>query len=68
MQNAEQASVFLQVDNDNDRDNVFQQAVDAAHMMWETGGEFTVNDLGDFDPERERERLNLSCAAVVVGS
>ena len=36
--------------------------------MWETGGEFTVYDLGDFEPERERERLNLSCAAVVVGS
>ena len=35
--------------------------------MWETGGG-TVYDLGDFDPERERERLNLSCAAVVVGS
>ena len=44
------ASVFLQVDNDDDRDNVFQQAVDAAHMMWETGGEFTVYDLGDFTP------------------
>ena len=68
LRNAEQASVLLQVDNDDDRDNVFQQAVDAAHMMWETGGEFTVYDLGDFDPEQERERLNLSCAAVVVGS
>jgi len=68
LRNAEQDSVFLQVDNDDDRDNVFQHAVEAAQMMWETGGEFTVYDLGDFDPEREHERLNLSCAAVVVGS
>ena len=29
LRNAVQASVLLQVDNDDDRDNVFQQAIDA---------------------------------------
>jgi hypothetical protein len=68
LRNADRASVFLQVDNDDDRDNVFQQAVEAAQMMLETRGELAVYDLGYFDPEQEDERLDLCCAAVVVGS
>jgi len=68
LRNLDQASVLLQVDDDDDRDNVFQQAFEAAQKMLGPNGELAVCDLGDFDPKRKDERLNLYCAAVVVGS
>ena len=68
LRNAEHASVFLQVDDDEDRHNVLKQAKEAAKLILDKQGEFAVCDLGGFNSEREKNRLDLSCAAVVVGT
>ncbi len=69
LRNANRASVIIQINDDDDRQMVFQQAINTAlNVQGSKSGSKMVFDLAKFNPESQDDRLQLSCAAVVIGT
>ena len=69
LRNAEQASVIIQIDDEEDRQRVIQQAVNASsYVQGDKSGLELVCDLSQFNSGSQIDRLQLSSSGVVIGT
>jgi hypothetical protein len=69
LRNAERASVIIQIDDEEDRQRVIQQAMNASlFVQSDKSGFELVYDLSQYNPDSQIDRLRLSSSGVVVGT
>jgi len=69
LRNADRASVIIQIDGEEDRHRVIQQATNTAlFVQGDKSGLELVCDLSQYNPGSQIDRLRLSSSGVVVGT
>ena len=69
LRNAERASVIIQIDDEEDRQKVIQQATNASLFVHgDKSGFELVYDLSQYNPDSQIDKLRLSSSGVVVGT
>ena len=69
LRNADRASVIIQIAEDEDRQRVIQQAMNASlFIQGDKSGFELVCNLSQYNPDSQIDRLQLSSSGVVVGT